>query len=435
MMNPLFSLCVYIVEVLIAHIFFSEIFENTCAFPKKMMFCSSLAIFGSSVNLVFLNNSTINGITTFAITVILARLCFQAKIAQCIFYSAILAVINMTTEVTTVFIGSAISDSSFLDYNNNCVLLIFQAITSKLLFLVLSLILVKVIRPPNNHAKIPVDFLIYPISVIICLVIFWHVCAQPGIGYMQQLLLSIASVCLFVSAVLLFITYSNQITKDSESLQMKSELTRLQTEQSYYQILDQQNQQLMLYAHDAKKHLAAIQSLNDDPQINSYVSQLAEQLADYTRNCHSGNKLLDVIIQKYIVDCEIRKIHFEYDVKVCNLIQIKDIDLVAILGNLMDNAITAAEHSTEKIITLHTVRRNAYSVIVISNSCDIPPKRSGNKLLSTKADAKYHGFGLKSVEKTICKYQGDYDWEYNAEKKIFTVTVMIAEKSNASINL
>ena len=101
--------------------------------------------------------------------------------------------------------------------------------------------------------------------------------------------------------------------------------------------------------------------------------------------------------------------------------------MVAILGNLLDNAVTAAEHSSEKTITLNTARRNAYSVIIISNSCDIPPKQSGNKLLSTKSDAKSHGFGLKSVAKTVHKYQGDYDWEYNAEKKSFTITVMIAE--------
>lgn len=210
-------------------------------------------------------------------------------------------------------------------------------------------------------------------------------------------------------------------------MQVKSELARLQTEQSYYQILDQQNQQLMIYAHDAKKHLAAIQALNEDPQISSYVAKLTEQLADYTRNCHSGNKLLDVMIHKYTVDCDMRGIQFDYDVRVCNLAQLNDIDLVAILGNLMDNAVTAAEQSEGKVINLSTVHRNSYSVIVVSNSCDIPPKQSGNRLLSTKSDSSLHGFGLKSVEKTIRKYQGDFEWEYDADKKLFTVTVMVAD--------
>lgn len=48
-------------------------------------------------------------------------------------------------------------------------------------------------------------------------------------------------------------------------MQVRSELSRIQSEKNYYQILEQQNQQLMIYAHDAKNHLAAIRSLNRDP--------------------------------------------------------------------------------------------------------------------------------------------------------------------------
>ncbi len=102
-------------------------------------------------------------------------------------------------------------------------------------------------------------------------------------------------------------------------------------------------------------------------------------------------------------------------------------DLVAILGNLLDNAVTAAELSEKKSISLNTVRRNSYSVLIISNSCDNPPKKSGNHLVSTKPDGSIHGFGMKSVAKTIRKYQGGYEWEYDTQRNIFTVTVMVAE--------
>lgn len=173
--------------------------------------------------------------------------------------------------------------------------------------------------------------------------------------------------------------------------------------------------------------MAAIQALNDDPQIGDYVKRLSEQLSDYTHSCHSGNKLLDVMLHKYAIDCEMRGVCFEYDVKVCNLSQLDDIDLVAILGNLLDNAVTAAEKSERKRISLNTVHRNSYSVLIVSNSCDVPPKQSGARLVSTKTDGSIHGFGMKSVAKTIRKYQGDYEWEYDAERNIFTVTVMVAD--------
>ena len=186
----------------------------------------------------------------------------------------------------------------------------------------------------------------------------------------------------------------------------------------------------MLYAHDAKNHLAAIGSLSDDPKIGGYLSKLSAQLSDYTRNCHSGNKMLDVMIHKFAVDCSMRNIHFEYDVKLCNLNEVEDIDLVAILGNLIDNAVSAAEKSREKRVSLATARRNAYSVIVISNSCDAQPKTSGTHLVTSKENKSAHGFGLKSVRKTLRKYNGDYEWTYDANRCLFVVTAMVGSHSS-----
>lgn len=428
MLNPVFSLCVYVVEVIISYIFFSEIWEYCGSLPVRILIIGILAVIGSAVNLVFQNNSMLNGLTTFLMTVLLALLCFQAKLTHGIFYASILTIMSMALEVSTVFLGSVLSGENYLGYNSSFFLLIFEAVTSKMLFFLVSLILSKAIHPQNAAGKIPVDFLIYPFCVTICQAIFWRVCSLPGICYQVQLLLSIASVCLFMSSILLFLTYSHQVQRDSEALRVKNELQRIQAEQSYYQILEQQNQQLMLYAHDAKKHLAAIQALNEDPRIGNYVAQLSQHLADYTRNCHSGNKLLDVMMNKYTIDCKMRGIRFEYDVRVRNLSQLEDMDLVAILGNLLDNAVTAAEKSEEKRVSLSTAHRNSYSIIILRNSCDTPPKQSCRRLISTKSDTRFHGYGMKSAENAIRKYRGDYDWNYEADKRLFTITVMVADR-------
>ena len=149
-------------------------------------------------------------------------------------------------------------------------------------------------------------------------------------------------------------------------LRVKSENERLQTEKSYYDILEQQNQQLMIYTHDTKNHLTAIQSLSTDPVIDEYIAKLLNQLKDYSSNCHSGNKMLDVMINKFVIDCNRRGIQFDYYLKSCNLKRLDDIDLVAILGNLMDNAMTAAARSESKYIRLETGRHNAYQILTIA---------------------------------------------------------------------
>ena len=428
MLNPIASFCVYWAEMLIAYTYFSGIFEKRFASSKAIMIGFILYSGCSVLNLISGNNTTLNLCTSVLVTELFALCCFRGTRIQTIFYAFVLFVMNGTLEVITISLSSYITGNAFLDYNSNVLLFFFEAISSKGVYYLFVLVTIKIINPASNTSKVPLNFLIHPIVSTFCLFIFWRVCAQSWCSSQIQLLMAIAGGCLFASSIFLFITYSRQAEKDNEAMQVKGELARLQTEQSYYQILDQQNQQLMIYAHDTKKHLAAIQALNDDPQISSYVAELSRQLADYTRNCHSGNKLLDVMIHKYTLDCEMRGIRFEHDVKVCNLSQLEDIDLVAILGNLMDNAVTAAEKSKAKTISLNTVHRNTYSVIILSNSCDTPPKQSGSRLISTKPDASLHGFGLKSVAKTIRKYQGDYEWDYDPGKNVFTVTVMIADR-------
>jgi sensor histidine kinase regulating citrate/malate metabolism len=234
---------------------------------------------------------------------------------------------------------------------------------------------------------------------------------------------------LFGSTVILFITYQHSLERENEYVQVKREVERLQTEKSYYDILEHQNQQLRIYAHDAKNHLAAIQNLNTDPRVSSYIEKLSGQLNSYANHCHSGNQILDVIISKYAAACELKDIHFEYDVRLCNLSGIDDFDLVAILGNLLDNALTAAEQSQQSELSVATALRNSYCVIVIENSCDTAPILRGNRLVTTKENGGLHGCGLKSVARTLKKYQGDFDWEYNSTSHRFITTVMLKQQT------
>lgn len=427
MLNPIFSFLVYQSEMIISYIFFTAIYEHRYQPFKRILIGCLLFTIGSGINILFHNNGSINIATTFIVNILFSKICFDTTIYKSSFYSALLGIINAVVEVAVVFLISYTTGNGFKDYNNDLLLAIFLAVTIKTIYFLIILILIKAIHPEENQNTFPFTFLIFPICASICQGIFWHICSIPNTAYHTQFLLAIASICIFISSILLFVTYSHQLKAAKFSIQMKNEMKRLQTEQSYYHILEQQNQQLMIYAHDTKKHLAAIHSLNSDPQIDNYVTKLSNQLAEYTRNCHSGNKLLDVMIHKFCIECEMRNIFFEYDVKLCNLSNIEDIDLVAILGNLIDNAITAADKSRKKTVSFATAKRNSYNIVVITNSCDEAPQTHGRHLITSKVDSHRHGFGLKSVKKTLKKYQGDFEWEYDESSCIFTITVMIGD--------
>ena len=235
---------------------------------------------------------------------------------------------------------------------------------------------------------------------------------------------------MFISTVIIFISYQNTEKRDITIYRLKAEIERIKIEQSHYEILKKQNSDILRYAHDAKNHLAIIKNLNDNPKVDQYIDEMNEELRSYTKVSHTGNTTFDVILNKYLYECEINDIQFNCDVRVSNLNFVESYDLIAILSNLLDNAIEAAVHSEEKIITLESDYRNNYAVIIISNSCDIPPTSNDNILLTTKSDKRFHGIGLKSVKRSLNKYNGDFSWEYDANKKTFSVTVSFLDEKS-----
>ena len=126
-------------------------------------------------------------------------------------------------------------------------------------------------------------------------------------------------------------------------LLLQQEQDKINTDITYYDILEKQNNNLRVYAHDAKNHLTAIKNLNTNPEIDTYISKMYERLTEYSKVSHSGNHTLDVVIDKYVAECDINNIAFEFDIKNNNLSGIENYDIVAILSNLLDNAVEAAK--------------------------------------------------------------------------------------------
>ena len=426
--NPYIVTAIYISEFLIFYIFYSRIGYRK--YNKTITISAGLLLFeaGAVLNLLFHNNVFVNTFAFLIIKFIFSYVFFGLRLIPAIVYSIITDVLTFALEMVSILIITTIAGQPPANFATDYTILPHTLICSKMMLFMTCLGLSNLVNRKGNGSKIPFSLFLYPSSAIVCLFTFEWIAMRVELPEMVKYLLVGVNGLIFLATVLLFITYQHQIEEKMELVRLKSEFARLQTEKSYYDILEQQNHNLMVYAHDAKKHLAAIQSLSHDPEIDGYLKALSDQLKSYSKNCHSGNKMLDIMIHKYELDCSAKNLDFYYDVKQCNLNHIEDIDLVAILGNLMDNAVTAAMDSEEKQLSLETTVRNGYSVLVIVNTCDKPPQAHGDQLVTTKQNKEIHGLGLRSVSKTLAKYQGDFQWEYDEVRHLFTMTVMIGDK-------
>lgn len=424
----LFILAVaYVIELISAHIFFSSVAEKK--YKSSYCFLISGALFATAliIGVKFRDTTWLNMLTYILIDILYAFLCFTLNIKRAIFYGFIVTLIGVIWEVFINFILISVTDISVVDILHDVFFMAILTTLSKGLLFITVLILSRFIAKERGF-KVPLSFFIYPVALMISLSIFYYICAFCGVNSTGQMALAIISLILIVPTTLLFLIYQRNMEKENEFFRLKNEMNKIETEKTYYNTLEKQNQDLRIYAHDAKNHLTAIKSLNINPQIDEYINKMAESLATYSKVSHSGNHTLDVIINKYITECEIKNVKFSFDIRLKNLEYVEDYDLITILGNLLDNALESAEKSENRKISLSTDYRNAYDVLIITNSCDTAPKALSEKLITTKNDKSLHGIGLKSVMKTLQKYKGDYDWEYDGENKVFTATVMMSER-------
>lgn len=418
----------YFMEMLISYSFFSQIGERklkniNCIFIGTLLFES-----GALINLLLSNIVWLNTIYFLLINLLFSVISYKIKFTRVFFYSIILDIFNASLEFATIFIISIITKTDTTAYLDQMNMLVLELAISKILYFLVCNILARFVKKEKSNIKFPIGLYLYPFVIVTSLLTFWSICANSDIDYSQQIALAVISAALFFSVVVLFIIYQHNIEKENELFLLQNEFDKLETDKTYYDILEKQNRELMIYAHDAKKHLSTIKELNDNPIIDDYVDTMTDALKTHSSSCHSGNHLLDVIINKYETECQIKNIRFSFDVKLCNLNFVDNYDLVAILNNLLDNAVEAAVNSQKAFISLSSNYTNTYAVITISNSCDNPPITSNNKLTTTKENKAKHGIGIKSVKKTLKNYDGDLEWEYNKSEKVFITTVMLLEK-------
>ena len=419
----------YFIEMLISYNFFSLIGDRKHKTPICIAIGTVLFFSGAFFDIVLSNVVWFNVLYFFIINLLFSYICFRIKVTRCVFYSILLDIFQTSLEFAAIFLISIVTNTEVTAYVDKLSFFVLDVVISKLLYFMTCVLMARFIRKEKSNIKFPVGLYMYPVIVIATLLFFWSMCTRLELAYNYQLILSGISFALFASIVVLFISYQQSIEKENLIFALQNQVEKQDMDMNYYNILEKQNEELRIYAHDTKNHLNAIHNLNSNPEIDEYLTKMISTLKNYSSVCHSGNHMLDVIINKYVTECDMKGLIFNFDVYVTNLDYVKSDDLVTIFSNSLDNAIEAAETSVNKTISIATDHINTYDVITIVNSCDSPPKTKGDELVTTKRNKDIHGLGIKSIKKTLNQYGGDYQWEYNERKGEFTLMISLLSPS------
>ena len=179
--------------------------------------------------------------------------------------------------------------------------------------------------------------------------------------------------------------------------------------------------------HDMEKHLLAVKVMaehGDAAKIFTYVNQIMEESE---KNAHKAvfteNDIFNAVMNTRLQICKEKKISIHIQIESGAANGLKPEVITVVLGNLLDNAIEAAEQSEEKIIYFKMLCREKHILLSIQNSFD--KARSDVRLSSTKKNKEVHGFGLKNAKKVIEQENGVLQISVD-EEGLFCVEVMLS---------
>ncbi len=377
------------------------------------------------INLAFNYNVIVNTVVLTIFQFLFAYFIYKLKPVYSVLYSILFTCIVTITELSALEIVAIITNGNTRDFIENTYSYIIALVISKTLLFITLKIITLIIKKFHNKEKVPFSMLIYPFSLLLVLTVFGVVVFHSVLSDNIRLLLTVSSLVLIVAVIVTCFIQQKQSQKDEELLELKAFQQEQEINNTYFELLEHQNEELQVFVHDTKKHYRTLYDLAEQPdQLKEYIQGIVTDIEETNQIGKTANKLLDLIISKYDYICSKKQILFEKNIHQSNLGFIGDSDLTSIFNNLFDNAIEAAENSKNKFIFFGLNKVGNMIVIDISNSCENPPKVKNNKLITTKNDIGLHGYGFKSICRAVIKYNGDIEWEYKPDNKEFVVSII-----------
>lgn len=270
--------------------------------------------------------------------------------------------------------------------------------------------------PPNWYVLL----LIPLVSIIILFYLLMQNIYKRG-------LLVVVSIGILIINMLVFYLYSvlsDSYIKLQENFMYEKQISSYSNQ---LDVLMRTDRQIKALRHDMKHHLIELMALAKDntncKEIENYILNMQDFMENPYEYINTNNKEIDSVFNYMLQKAKKVLKDVDFKIKVPEDLDINAFDLNVILGNLLDNAIYAAERSNQKKLSVMINYNKGMLFIDIQNSFNHELYRKEGILLTTKEDFKNHGIGLQNVKKIVEKYNGTV--AVSNENNIFDVNIIM----------
>ncbi len=337
-------------------------------------------------------------------------------IFSCLSYIILMLVETLVAVLTGYF---AIPVFGYSEYDSSIGLVIIRILSMLLVTILTNLKNIKNDVPVPNFYWFSTIFVSFA-SLYIFVSLFVH-------GSFSQLQMIIMIICILgTNFTILFLYDTLYLSFSAKTEKMLLE----QQNKAYEKQLDLMRQSLdsvQTIRHDIKNHMIVLKNLNsdkEDTKLDEYVDNIISSVNARTVYSNSENVIIDSILNYKLQTIASMDIELDVEVAIPKKLDISDYDMTIILGNLIDNAITALKKcSGKKLFSVKINYSKGNIMITLINTYNREIKEKNGILFTLKNDEKNHGIGLKSVKEAVNRNNGHIKIHY--DDKIFKTTVIL----------
>ncbi|MCD7918721.1 MAG: GHKL domain-containing protein [Clostridiales bacterium] len=230
----------------------------------------------------------------------------------------------------------------------------------------------------------------------------------------------------YLGGVAILYAHHLQLCESYTTLERNTLETMLNTQYTNYLLNQEAVDMVNRKYHDLKHQIAILRNGVDAAQRLDYLDRMEEEIQVYETQNKTGNQYLDTILTSKSIHCQKEHIQLTCVVDGAALGFLDVMDLSALFGNALDNAIEAVVQlpdPEQRLIHLSVSQERGFLRIRLENRCREEETVTGGLPKTSKRDKRNHGFGLKSICAIAEKYDGSAT--VHAEKGWFELRVLI----------
>lgn len=396
---------------------------------KKGILCADLLILAAYLSLNYLNQSYLN----LLIVPILYILFSITNFSGTVFKKTCIAITYYMMSMVPEFIFALLLNMDAQTSFDTAVQSQWKQMIMLIFMKTITFVLVKCIC--QVHKKDLYDrsrdrnfiaLLVLPFATMILLVGVYYI--DTEISGFERIVLTCGCCLLLFSNIFVFYLFEKMLLNENKAQKLERLYVKSQVEQKYIQQIEDINRSHRALLHDMNRFIrtaAELTAAGSTKEALSLYQDIDQKIQVSKPTVYTKHKVLNTILSERKKKAMMNHISFDIEIDPeTDFSFIDDIDLISIVGNLLDNAYEAAEKDENRgyiRFYAYTKNQNHFLILKILNSFKEKPILTKNGYKTSKHDRQNHGIGIHTVEQIVKNHGGKM--QIVVENKEFRVTL------------